>query len=736
MRLLLISNRLPATIKRKDKKLSYEASVGGLVTGIRDYLEYAKKNPKKTSADSYRWVGWPGITINGSEQKQVQKDLLKKYNSFPVFVPEKQMDKFYLGFCNRTLWPLFHYFTSLTAYDDNYWNSYKHVNEIFFKSVENIIKDDDLIWIHDYHLMLLPALIRKKFPNCKIGFFLHIPFPSFEVYRLLPKVWRETILHGLLGADLIGFHTPEYTQHFSHCVQRILGFEYDLGKILVDKRLVKANTFPMGINFNKFYKADSIPRVKLEMKNLKKSVNNLKVILSIDRLDYTKGILNRLYGYERFLENNPEWLGKVVLILIVVPSRTGIDQYKMIKRQVDEYVGRINGKFGNVKWSPISYQYNSFTFNSLAAIYKISDIALITPLRDGMNLIAKEYIASRNHQTGVLILSEMAGAAKELGEALIINPNSIEEITESLKTALSMPKHEQIQRIKIMQQRLKNYTVIRWTEDFLDELQLICEEKSKIESTTMSNASKNKLVTLFNKAKQKIIFLDYDGTLSPLVKHPDLAKPSSECINTLTDLAKIPNLDLVIISGRDKETLEQWFPIKNINFAAEHGAWIKRFGSEWKTLQPLADGWKPQIIAILEMYTNRVPGTFVEEKDYSVCWHYRNADPETAAAKTKELSDDLVNLTANSDLQVMQGNKVIEVKVAGTNKGTAALQFLAQKKYNFIMAAGDDVTDEDLFKALPKKSHTIKVGIAKSRAKHNLFDSDEMIELLKKMAGI
>ena len=735
MRLLLISNRLPVTIKRKDKKLSYESSVGGLATGIRDYLEYAKKHLKKSSIDNYVWVGWPGTTIHSSEHSQVQKDLLKKFSSFPVFVPEKQMDKFYLGFCNKTLWPLFHYFTTLTTYDDNFWNSYKQVNETFYKSIEDLIKEDDIIWIHDYQLMLLPELIRKKYPNCKIGFFLHIPFPSFEIYRLLPKVWREKILQGILGADLIGFHTPEYTQHFSHCVQRILGFEHDLGKILIDKRPVKANTFPMGVNFNKFYKAESIPRVKLEMKSFEKSTNDLKVILSIDRLDYTKGILNRLYGYERFLENNPEYTGKVVLILIVVPSRTGIDQYKITKRQVDEYVGKINGKFGKVKWSPISYQYNSFSFNSLAAIYKTSDIALITPLRDGMNLIAKEYVASRKDHTGVLILSEMAGAAKELGEALIINPNSIEEIADSLKTALSMCKREQIERMKIMQQRLKNYTVIRWTENFIEELQQVCEEKKDIISKAISNTSKDKLIRLFHKAKQKILFLDYDGTLSPLVKHPILAKPSNECLMTLAGLAKIHDLDLVLISGRAKDTLEDWFQIKNINLVAEHGAWVKMSGDKWRTLKPLSSDWKPQILSLLQMYSTRIAGTFVEEKDYSVCWHYRNADQSSAAVIVKELTDDLVNLTANSDLHVMQGNKVIEVKISGISKGIAALQFLAKKRYNFILAAGDDLTDEDLFKALPKISHTIKIGLERSHAKYNLLSSGDMIELLKKMAS-
>jgi trehalose 6-phosphate synthase/phosphatase len=735
MRLLLISNRLPVTVKREQNSFNYEHSVGGLVTGINDYLEYSAKN-SPSNKSNYLWVGWPGITVDIKNQKVIQKELLDKFNSLPVFLPEKQIERFYHGFCNKTLWPLFHYFPLLTAYDDNYWNSYKSVNETFYNTLLDVIKEDDIVWIHDYHLMLLPALLRKKHPNIKIGFFLHIPFPAFEVFRLLPKNWREKILQGLLGADLLGFHAPEYTQYFLHCVQRILGFEHNLGKILIDHRIIKADTFPMGINFDKFYNADSLPAVSSEIDKFKKTTTGFKIILSIDRLDYTKGILNRLYGYERFLETNPEWLKKVILILVVVPSRTGIEHYQQIKKQVDEYVGKINGKFGDVNWTPILYQYKFFEFPTLSALYKISDIALVTPLRDGMNLIAKEYIASRKDRTGVLILSEMAGVAKELGEALIINPNSIEAIADSLKSALLMKEENQIYHNQIMQSRLKNYNIVRWVDDFLYGLQKICAEQMKIKSKIMTVSAKNQVVQSFKSAKQKILFLDYDGTLSPLVRHPDLAKPSEDCLNLLTKLTNIPGVDLVLISGRSKNTLQNWFQIKNLNFVAEHGAWHKFLDTDWQTLKPLTSDWKPQIIAILQTYADRVPGTFIEDKDYSVCWHYRNADPEFATIRIKELMDDLVGLTANSDLQVMQGNKIIEVKNAGISKGTAAGLFLSKKEYDFILAIGDDLTDEDLFQVLPPQGFSIKVGAGRSHAKYNLSNSGEVIELLKEIINV
>jgi len=735
-RLLLISNRLPVTITRKDNVLNYVTSVGGLVTGINDYLEYINKNPQKEHINKHLWIGWPGSTINPSDQKSVYKELLASYNSVPVFLPEKQMDKFYHGFCNKTLWPLFHYFPMLTVYDDNYWNSYKYVNEVFYNSLIDVVQENDIIWIHDYHLLLLPALIRKKHPNCKIGFFLHIPFPVFELFRLLPQIWREKILHGLLGADLLGFHTPEYTQYFLHCVQRILGYEHNLGKIYLENRVVKADTFPMGINFNKFYEADKLPEVYHKIKEYEDITKLFKVIISIDRLDYTKGILNRLYGYEKFLENNQLWLKKVVLILIVVPSRTGIEHYQQIKKQVDELVGKINGKFGAVDWTPILYQYKYFEFIDLVSLYKISDVALITPLRDGMNLIAKEYIASRNKQKGVLILSEMVGAAKEFGEAIIINPNSIATIADSLNIALFMSDEEQNSRNQIMQQRLRDYDIIGWAEDFLGKLKQITEEKNRIRSKLMSPGAKEQLVQQFRLAKHRILFLDYDGTLAPFVRFPMLAKPSDDCLVLLSKICESMSTELVIISGRDKKTLENWFQFKKINLVAEHGAWIKRANGEWGTLKQLTNDWKPQILAMLQMYTHRVPGSFIEDKDYSICWHYRNTDPDFANMRSKELTDDLVNLTANSNLQIMQGNKVIEVRISGISKGSAAANFFATHSYDFILAIGDDITDEDLFQALPENGFSIKVGMGRSYAKYNLFNSGEVIELLKKIISV
>jgi len=447
MRLLVVSNRLPFTVIEKRGRLELTESAGGLVSGLSAYLDSLGSS---SFAKEYIWVGWPSISIS-DENKEKLKLKLAEFRAYPVFIPEDTMEKFYHGFCNKTLWPLFHYFPSYAMYDEDYWLHYKKVNEIFCSTITEIVKPEDVVWIHDYHLMLLPKLLREKKPNLPIGFFLHIPFPTFEMFRLLPGKWRSEILNGILGADLIGFHTHDYAEYFLRCVLRVLGYEHNMGKIITEGRVVKVDTFPMGIDFRKFYDATNIIEVHEERSNLKKSLGDFKVILSIDRLDYTKGIINRLQGYEIFLEKNQKWHGKVILVVVVVPSRIGVEHYRQMKRQIDELVGKINGRFGRIGWTPILYQYRFLPFNKLVLLYNISDVALITPLRDGMNLIAKEYISTRTDKTGVLILSEMAGASSELVEAIIINPNNREEIANALKEALEMSDEEQMRRIQSMQ---------------------------------------------------------------------------------------------------------------------------------------------------------------------------------------------------------------------------------------------------------------------------------------------
>jgi trehalose 6-phosphate synthase/phosphatase len=644
------------------------------------------------------------------------------------------MDKFYSGFCNRTIWPLFHYLPSYVAYESDYWDTYKYVNEAYFQSLQDIVQPDDMVWIQDYHLMLLPKLLRERFPSLRIGFFLHIPFPSYELYRLLPRIWGREILDGLLGADLLGFHTHDYTQYFLRCVLRIIGHEHTMGTMIINERVVKADTLPIGIDFERFHNAAHDHAIQEEVHELRKKFTGSKVILSIDRLDYTKGISNRLRGFELFLENNPAWHGKVVLLVVVVPSRVGVEHYQTMKRQIDELVGKINGRFSRIDWAPIVYQYRSFTFEPLMALYSISDVALVTPLRDGMNLIAKEYVASKSTKRGVLILSEMAGASKELGEALLINPNNIEEIAASIKEALEIPEAEQMRRMDSMQGRLKRYTIIRWATDFINELHEVVNERDRLTAKMLTPDFKKQMRDDFTSAQRKILFLDYDGTLVPFVGDPQDAVPDEALLKVITTLLEKPETDVIIISGRTRDILHAWFGFLGVVLVAEHGVWIKHRNHDWELTTPLSNEWKQQALPLFALYADIVPGSFVEEKEFSIAWHYRKADPELASTRARELIDEIDEFTSNINVHVVHGNKVVELRSAGVDKGTAAKHLLAGKQYDFILAVGDDRTDEDLFKVIPNNVYSIKVGFCSSHARYSVSNYREIRTILEELA--
>ncbi len=729
MRLLIVSNRLPFTALYDGNEIKLKESSGGLVSGLSAYLDNLKNS--KFPDINHIWIGWSGLTIKEKDRDKFEKQVFEKFNSIPVFISEEEMENFYQGFCNKTIWPLFHYFPTYASFKDEFWNSYKNVNKYFAEKISKILKPDDIVWIHDYHLMLLPAMLKENFSDISIGYFHHIPFPSFEIFRLLPKQWREEILKGLLGADLIGFHTHEYNQYFLRNLLRLFGLEHNLGKIIYNDRIIKSDTFPMGIDFDKFSNSINLPETKKEIEEYKKILKDKKVILSIDRLDYTKGILNRLQGINLFLEKYPQYHKKIVFILILVPSRIGVDDYQNMKSKIDETVSSINSKFGNIDWTPIIYQYKHIPFSTLTALYNLADVALITPLRDGMNLVSKEYIATKTNNDGVLILSEMAGAAKELGEAIIINPNDISEISESLKTAIEMAQEEKTERNKTMQERLKTYDVNSWANDFINKLFLTKKEQSIIKARVLGPEVKNTIIKNFSVSGKKIIFLDYDGTLIEFKDQPGLAKPDNELMDILYRISK--NTELVVLSGRDKTTLGEWFKNLQINLVAEHGVWIKEKNNDWQLLKPITSDWKKEIYNIFKLYTGRLPGSFIEEKDFSLVFHYRKSDPEMANIRVNELKEDLIYFTANIDVQVMDGKKALEVKNSGINKGTAGLYFLSKNNFDFILALGDDITDEDLFKNLPKNAWSIKVGIQPSAAKFNLFSFYNVRNLLKEL---
>ena len=732
-RFLIISNRLPVQISISDEKVDVTPSVGGLATGMKSV----------SNSFNSKWIGWSGVDreeLSVAQTEQVNK-ALKKEECVDVNLTEEEVELYYEGFSNKTIWPLFHYFNQFVEYEEEQWEAYKTVNRKFADVIAENIEGVDKIWVHDYHLLLLPQMIKERFPNVTIGFFLHIPFPSYELFRILP--WRNEIINGMLGADLLGFHTFDYERHFMSSVRRLLGYDININEISLPQRIVKVDNFPMGIDYDKFHNAalDSQKRSVRDKTDVRKELERYyllypetKFILSIDRLDYTKGLINRLEAFEYFLQEYPEYREKVTLVLLAVPSRVGVEQYQQMKSEVDEIVGRINGEYSAINRNPIWYFYRSLPFQNLVDLYNYCEIALITPIRDGMNLVAKEFVASKTDGRGVLILSEMAGASKEMSEALIINPNDKEQIAKAIETALEMPLDEQMERNSILQKRLKRYDLEKWATDFLSSMEDVRQNEEKYRAKRLSSSAKSRIVKEVCASDNRIFFLDYDGTLTGFHNNPQHAEPDQELYTLLDELSANKKNRVVLISGRDKETFDRWFGAKSYTLIVEHGVWIKNPDEDWQMVEPLDASWKENIKSALEFYVDRTPGSFIEEKNYSLVWHYRKSDPELGMNRAIELKDELNSLVANLNLEILEGNKVIEIKNHGINKGRTAQMLLRNSPADKIVAIGDDWTDEFLFSEIPNEAITIKVGMAKTMANFKVENVNEVRDLLKKFS--
>ena len=716
---IIVSNRLPLRVTVKERKMDFNPSEGGLATGLGSIYKEGNN----------LWLGWPGIAVKKDDNKKEVTERLKKDNMRPVFLTEQEIEDYYEGFSNETLWPNFHYFNQYCVYNDQFWDAYQKVNLKFAKEIIAVADPGDKIWIHDYQLLLLPQMVRERLPESSIGFFLHIPFPSYESFRILP--WRREILNGMLGADFLGFHTYDDMRHFLSSVNRLAGYGNAQGQVSVGGRKVLADALPMGIDYDKYAETAAAPETLERQVRYRTSLGDQKFILSIDRLDYSKGIPQRLKAFELFLEEHPEFLEKVSILMIVVPSRDQVGKYKELKEEIDLLVGRINGNYARLNWTPIHYFYRSFPLNALSAFYRMAHVALVTPMRDGMNLVCKEYIASRLDKKGVLILSEMAGSAKELSDAILINPNDLGQLVKAIHQALTMPEDQQVKHMEVMQKSLKRYNIHHWVNLFMERLDFIKSEQKGLITRILDKKSQNELLKFFKGAKSKLIFLDYDGTLIPFQGDPKEARPDKELKDLISKLSQLNNARIVIISGRDKETLTEWFSDYKVDIIAEHGVWLREAGKKWGTVTALEDDWKKDIKEVLEDYVNRTPGSFVEEKDYSLVWHYRKVETGLGELRTRELNSHLNYLAKNKNLQVLEGDKVVEIKSSEVNKGRAALSWLSKFKSEFVLAVGDDWTDEDTFMVMPSDAYTIKVGSTQSAAKFSIESYKEVRGLLK-----
>ncbi len=539
----------------------------------------------------------------------------------------------------------------------------------------------------------------------------------------------------MLGADLVGFHTYDDVQHFLLSVSRILLVPYSANVLTCNNRHIVADAFPMGIDDAKFDQLIDENAVKQNLLQLQHDFAGQRMILSIDRLDYSKGILQRLQAFDLFLQENPEYSQIVSLYMIVVPSRDKVQRYKDLRDEIDKLVGNINARYRTNNWSPVNYFYRAFAMEELSALFQLAEVCLVTPMRDGMNLVCKEYVASRRSEDGVLILSEMAGAAKELIDAIIVNPNNIYQMSQSIVEALTMPVEEQKRRMRIMRDSVHRYNVSNWVNTFMNNLNKTKSRQLSLQTKYITPRIEEYIKNKYTRAAKRLLLLDYDGTLTGFADVPSHANPDKELYGLLDDLSKDEKNDVVVISGRAHTKLEEWFGNMPLHLVGEHGVWYKVKGGEWDQIKGLTSGWKTDVQPVLDTFNERTPGAFTEEKTSSLVWHFRKVENNLGEARAAELINTLRYTVADLGLQMLRGNKVVEIKSIEANKGKSATHYINQNQYDFALVIGDDTTDEDMFVALADKAFTVKVGSNMSAAKYYLKDVPDVRRFLKAISN-
>jgi len=695
--LTVVSNRLPVTVGE-----TIEKSSGGMVAALEGLGENA----------DFQWIGWAGGAVKDPDRKkEIASELKERFNYTPIFLSRQDADDYYTGFSNSSLWPLLHYMPTKARYEERWFDAYRQVNRLFADTVLEKTGEDDIVWIQDYHLLLLPAMLREKRPKMTIGFFLHTPFPSYEIFRCHPN--REELMKGMLGADLIGFHTFGYLRHFRSTVLRLLGIESEFNVINTDTHQTAIGVFPIGINAEKFLEGMKTEAYREAKTTLQRANSGKKIVLSVERLDYTKGVPRRLDAIERFL--NETGRIDVTFIFICVPSRESVPEYQELRRTVELKVSRINGKHSALGEIPVHFIHRPVAFEELCALYCLADVATVTPLMDGMNLVAKEYLLCQQDEPGALVLSEFAGAAQELNNAYVVNPYNVKEISNALQEALGASEEERRQRLAPMKKRVAKYDARFWAESFLDSLTRLPQEAPEAVETRPLSAD---ALYPFLAGRNAALFLDYDGTLAELRKRPADAAPAGEVAQILSELDRQGNLDVYLVGGRSREDMDRWFSEYRFRLVGEHGYCSKdKDAQDWVVLVPDADlSWKDQILDFLELYAGMTPGSFLEEKTASVVWHYAGADPEFGAWKAQQLVSSLQEMLSNLPVQIHHGKKIVEIASVHANKGAAVSYFMTKYRYEAALCAGDDETDEAMFRLSDDRLRSAKVGAGETAA--------------------
>jgi trehalose 6-phosphate synthase/phosphatase len=714
-RCLLVSNRLPVAF---DTKLnSFVPSSGGLVSAIKGL-------DTKKIGFTFAWMGILTDDIDSVKLEELKKTRLGNLLCHPIIVPKQQYDNYYNLYCNNVLWPLFHYERNMVRHSREGWRAYWEVNSLIAQKICDEAKKDDIIWIHDFQLLLVPGFVKERMPELKVGFFLHIPFPSSEIFRELPQ--RKEILISLLKCDQIGFHDLSYLNHFRSSVQRVLGE--------MPHRERMWGVYPISIDTKHFLELSTHQKTKDFIDKYKSNKKILKWILGVDRLDYIKGLLLKLAAFKKFLKTYPEEKGKVQFIQIVIPSRTDVPEYKTLKNKIEQLVSSINGEFGSPTWMPVQYLYHPVSEPELSALYQLSEVLFIGSRRDGMNLVSLEYVMSQKDENpGVILLSEFAGAHSTLSYAMSINPWNIQDTASRIKEAIHHPEIKRRGEMIAMREFLSGYNSTDWANSIFRDLLKTPLQREGIEILPADGKFPwmEKL-----KGREVLIFCDLDGTLAPISSYPKDVRLHVRTKELLHAFAENQNVEFVIVSGRDKEFLEEQFIDHDFNFplAACHGAYsYSPDQHKWVNLilnEPTK--WKEKVLEIFTLYMKRTPNSFIEDKGHAVTWHYRNSPREFADFLATKLFFELEETLTNQPAQVSRGKKVIEVRSIHANKGYFVQQWIksSRKKPQVVIAIGDDATDEEMFAALQERSdvqiYCIKVGREKSHAKYFIKDQSSV----------
>lgn len=751
-RLLVVANRLPVSaVRRGEDSWSLEMSSGGLVTALLGVKGFEA-----------RWIGWAGVNVPDEIGQRALTDALAQKKCIPVFLDEEIVHQYYNGYCNNILWPLFHYLglpqedrLATTRSFQSQFFAYQKANQMFADVVNKHYEEGDVVWCHDYHLMFLPKCLKEYNSQMKVGWFLHTPFPSSEIHRTLPS--RSELLRAVLAADLVGFHTYDYARHFVSACTRILGLEGTPEGVEDQGRLTRVAAFPIGIDADRFIRALDTQPVQDHIKELKERFAGRKVMLGVDRLDMIKGIPQKILAFEKFLEENSNWHDKVVLLQIAVPTRTDVPEYQKLTSQVHEIVGRINGRFGTLTAVPIHHLDRSLDFHKLCALYAVTDVALVTSLRDGMNLVSYEFVACQDSKKGVLILSEFAGAAQSLGAgAILVNPWNITEVAVSIAQALNMPAEEREKRHRHNYAHVTTHTAQEWAEMFVSELNDTVVEAQLRTKQVPPLLPVQDAIGRYLLSNNRLLILGFNATLTEPVDtpgrrgdqikemdlklHPELKEP-------LTALCSDSRTTVVVLSGSDRIVLDDNFAEYNMWLAAENGMFLRLTKGDWMTTMPehLNMEWVDSVKHVFEYFTERTPRSHFEHRETSLVWNYKYADVEFGRLQARDMLQHLwTGPISNASVDVVQGSRSVEVRAVGVTKGAAIDRILGEIVHSKSMTTPIDYVlcighflgkDEDVYTFFEPELPSDALGIPRTKATDGLKSPGEKRSSLKLQAS-